>query len=156
MYKAYFRGTYRKSVFGQRREDREDAEGLLRMVRHPDPPRRRARVALEVGKRMVANSSDAICASGGSGAATVRSRLGVAHGLFLRTIDTVDQANDGRCQEQRAGNNDGIVEDLNEHDAGSFLRAFSMVLLCAFIGVLYIDKNAKVGVLYLCSFMYMY
>ena len=38
MYKAYFRGTYRKSVFGQRREDREDAEGLLRMVRHPDPP----------------------------------------------------------------------------------------------------------------------
>lgn len=104
---------------------------------------------------MAANSSDAICASGGSGAATVRSRLGVAHGLFLRAIDTVDQANDGRCQEQGTGNNDGVVKDLNEHDVGSFLRAFSMVLLYAFIGVLYIDKSAKIGVLYLYNFICM-
>lgn len=104
---------------------------------------------------MAANSSDAICASGGSGAATVRSRLGVAHRLFLRAIDTVDQADDGRRQKQSAGENDGVVKDLNEHDVGSFLRAFSMVLLYAFIGVLYIDKSAKIGVLYLYNFICM-
>lgn len=125
------------------------------MVRRPDPREGGPGQHVRREKRMAANSSDAICASGGSGAATVRSRLGVAHGLFLRTIDTVDQANDGRCQEQGTGNNDGVVKDLNEHDVGSFLRAFSMVLLYAFIGVLYIGESAKIGVLYLYNFICM-
>ena len=34
-----------------------------------------------------------------------------------------------------------------------FLRAVAMVLLYAFIGVLYIDKSAKIGVIFLCNFM---
>ena len=126
------------------------------MVRHPDSPRRRARVVLEVGKRMVANLGGPIRTSDSFGAAPMGGGPGVASGMLLGAVDAVDQADDGRRQEQSAGNNDGIVEDLNEHDAGSFLRAFSMVLLYAFIGVLYIDKNAKVGVAFLCSFVYMY
>lgn len=125
------------------------------MVRRPDPREGGPGQHVRREKRMAANSSDAICASGGSGAATVRSRLGVAHGLFLRAIDTVDQADDGRCQKQSAGENDGVVKDLNEHDVSSFLRAFSMVLLYAFIGVLYIDKSAKIGALYLYNFICM-
>ena len=76
---------------------------------------------------MEASLSGAICTSDSSGAAPVGSRFGVALRRFLGTVNTVDQANDGRCQEQGAGNDDGIVEDLNEHDAGSFLSAFSMV-----------------------------
>ena len=126
------------------------------MVRHPDPPRRRARVVLEVGKRMVANLGGPIRTSDSFGAAPMGGGPGVASGMLLGAVDAVDQADDGRCQEQSAGNDDGIVEDLNEHDVGSFLRAFSMVLLYAFIGALYIDKSAKVGVAFLCSFMYMH
>lgn len=105
---------------------------------------------------MEASLSGAICASDSSGTAPVGSRFGVALRRFLGAVDAIDQANDGRCQEQSAGNDDGIVEDLNEHDAGSFLRAFSMVSLYAFIGALYIDKGAKIGVAILCNFMYMY
>lgn len=125
------------------------------MVRRPDPREGGPGQHVRREKRMAANSSDAICASGGSGAATVRGRLCVAHGLFLRTIDTVDQANDGRRQKQSAGENDGVVKNLNEHDVGSFLRAFSMVPLYAFIGVLYIDKSAKIGALILYNFICM-
>lgn len=104
----------------------------------------------------MAFSGGSVSASGSSRMTTVSSGHGMAGGSLLGTVNAVDQADDGRCQEQGAGNDDGIVEDLNEHDAGSFLRAFSMVLLYALIGALYIDKNAKVGVLFLCIFMYMY
>lgn len=102
---------------------------------------------------MEANSGDAVCAFGGSGAATVSSGFGVTDGLLLRPINAVDQADDGRCQKQSAGEDNGVVKNLNEHDAGSFLRAFPMVTLYAFIGALYIDKSAKVGAFNLCIFV---
>lgn len=104
----------------------------------------------------MAFSGGSVSASGSSRMTTVSSGPGMAGGSLLGTVNTVDQADDGRRQEESAGNDDGIVEDLNEHDVGSFLRAFSMVLLYAFIGALYIDKSAKVGVAFLCSFMYMW
>ena len=102
---------------------------------------------------MEAKSSDAVCASGGSGAASVSSGSGVADGFLLRPINAVDQANDGRCQKQCAGEDDGVVKNLDEHDAGSFLRAFPMITLYAFIGALYIDKSAKIGAFNLCIFV---
>lgn len=102
---------------------------------------------------MEANSGGAVCAFGGFGAAAVSSGSGVTDGLLLRPINAVDQADDGRCQKQSAGEDNGVVKNLNEHDAGSFLRAFPMVTLYAFIGALYIDKSAKVGAFNLCIFV---
>lgn len=104
---------------------------------------------------MAADLGGPIRTSDSFGTAPMGSGPGMAGGSFLGTVNTVDQADDGRRQKQSAGENDGVVKDLNEHDVGSFLRAFSMVPLYALIGVLYIDKSAKIGALYLYNFICM-
>ena len=90
--------------------------------------------------------------------ARVSRRLGVAHGTFLAlggVIEAIHQANESRCKGERAGNDDGIIKNINKHDVSSFSLIFSMVTLYAFIGGLYIDKNAKTGAYILCDFVCM-
>lgn len=104
---------------------------------------------------MEANLSGAIFASGCAGLTTVHSGGSPASGFFLRPFKAINQTEDGQGQMRDAGNDNGVVKNRIEHDAGSFLRAFSMITLYAFIGVLYIDENAKVSVSFLCAIICM-
>lgn len=104
----------------------------------------------------MANLSCAFGAAGSLCFARVSRRLGVAHGTFLApggVIEAIHQANESGCEGERAGNDDGIIKNINKHDASSFSLIFSMVTLYAFIGGLYIDKSAKTGAYILCDFV---
>lgn len=92
--------------------------------------------------------SCAFTAAGSLCFARVSRRLGVVHGTFLASggvIEAIHQANESGCKRERAGNDDGIIKNINKHDASSFSLIFSMIALYAFIGGLYIDKSAKTG-----------
>ena len=104
----------------------------------------------------MANLSCAFGAAGSLCFARGSRRLGVTHGTFLApggVIEVIHQANESGCKGERASNDDGIIKNINKHDASSFSLIFSMVVLYAFIGGLYIDKSAKTGAYILCDFV---
>lgn len=68
----------------------------------------------------MASSGCPLGVTDGFGTAAVGSGSGVRRRLLLGTVDAVDQANNGCRQEEGAGDNNGIVKDLDEHDVGSF------------------------------------
>lgn len=68
----------------------------------------------------MASSGCPLGVTDGFGTAPVGSGSGVRHRLLLGTVDAVDQADDGRRQEESAGDDDGVVKDLDEHDVGPF------------------------------------
>ncbi len=68
----------------------------------------------------MASSGCTVSVTGGFGTAPVGSGSGVWHRSLFGAVNTVDQANNGRRQEEGTGDDDGVVKDLDEHDVGSF------------------------------------
>lgn len=106
----------------------------------------------------MAFSGCTIGAAGGFCVVASCNEFSMAHGDLLapvRVVNATNQASKKQRKGECAGNDDCVIKDLNKHVGFPFLIIFFIVVLYAFIGVLYIDKNAKIGGLDLCSFIHM-
>lgn len=106
----------------------------------------------------MAFSGCTIGAAGDFCVVTSCNEFSMAHGGLLapvRTVNATNQASKKQRKGECARNDDCVIKDLNKHVGYPLLIIFFIVVLYAFIGVLYIDKSAKVGGFVLCVFVHM-